>query len=61
MRLHTLGPRQTDSYAYPAGRKIASQIILHDSFAAIYNHLIGFTGDRLPNQEAREAGAVSPR
>ncbi|MGX7775111.1 hypothetical protein ACWNPI_08540 [Limosilactobacillus fermentum] len=51
MRLHTSGPEQTDSYAaanaYFAGNKIAGQIILHDSFAAIYDHLADLTGDYL--------------
>ncbi|WP_076459490.1 hypothetical protein [Limosilactobacillus caccae] len=49
MRLHTLGPRQTDSYAaakeYLAKQKNAGEIILHRSFAEIYGHLASLRGD----------------
>lgn len=49
MRVHTLGPQQTDSYAaakkYLSTKMIAAQIILHPSFEAIYRHLAEWADD----------------
>ena len=51
MRLHTLGPQQTDSFAaaeeYLAKKKLAGQIVLHSSFEAIYQQLQEMAGDYL--------------